>query len=73
MASDATPSTASHDMICEGENSAEVLFVCVDDSCGRRVVVSKSRPRLTVIDRGDFWVRHSGSVGGLAMGDVAAA
>ena len=74
MATDTTPSpAASHEMVCEAETSSEALFVCMDETCGRRVVVGKSRPRLTVIDRGDFSVRHTGSVGGVAMGDVAVA
>jgi hypothetical protein len=60
-------------MVCEAETSAEVLFVCTDESCGRRVVVGKSRPRLVVIDRGDFSARHAGSLGGVAIDDVAAA
>ena len=60
-----------HQMACEAETSSEVLFVCLDESCGRRVVVGKSRPRLTVIDRGDFSVRHGGSLGGVAIDEVA--
>jgi hypothetical protein len=62
-----------HEMACEAETASEVLFVCLDESCGRRVVVGKSRPRLTVIDRGDFSVRHAGSLGGVAMDEVAVA
>ena len=62
-----------HEMACEAETASEVLFVCLDESCGRRVVVGKSRPRLTVIDRGDFSVRHAGSLGGIAMDEVAVA
>ena len=58
-------------MACEAETSSEALFVCIDEACGRRVVVGKSRPRLTVIDRGDFSVRHVGSIGGVTF-DVAA-
>ncbi|HET6478832.1 MAG TPA: hypothetical protein VFG35_02145 [Actinoplanes sp.] len=61
---------AFHEMICEAENAAEVLFVCSAEACGRRVVVGKSRPRLTVIDRGDFGARHVGSMGGISMGAV---
>jgi hypothetical protein len=60
-------------MTCEVETSTEVLFVCMDEACGRRVVVGKSRPRLTVIDRGDFSVRHAGSLGGVAFDEVAVA
>ena len=66
-------SGAWHEMICEAETAAEVLFVCADQACGRRVVVGKSRPRLTVIDRGDFAARHTGSLGGVVIDDVAAA
>ena len=74
MAADWTPSpVASHKMACEAETSSEVLFVCIDEACGRRVVVGKSRPRLTVIDRGDFLVRHAGSLGGVAFDEVAVA
>jgi hypothetical protein len=60
-------------MACEAETPSEALFVCVDEACGRRVVVGKSRPRLTVIDRGDFSARHAGSLGGVAFDDVAVA
>lgn len=73
MAADRTPSpAASHEMTCEAETSSEALFVCTDEACGRRVVVGKSRPRLTVIDRGDFSVPHAGSLGGVAV-EVAVA
>jgi hypothetical protein len=65
--------SSTHEMVCEAETSSEALFVCVDDACGRRVVVGKSQPLLTVIDRGDFSVRHAGALGGLAMDGVAVA
>lgn len=65
--------SSTHEMVCEAETSSEALFACVNDACGRRVVVGKSQPRLTVIDRGDFGVRHAGSKGGLAMDGVAVA
>ena len=64
---------ASHEMVCEAETSSEALFVCMEEACGRRVVVGKSRPRLAVIDRGDFSARHTGSVGGVALDEVAVA
>lgn len=60
-------------MTCEAETPSEALFVCTDEACGRRVVVGKSQPRLTVIDRGDFSARHAGSLGGLALGGVTVA
>jgi hypothetical protein len=59
-----------HRMVCEGENAAEVLFVCTDEACGRRVVFGKSRPKMVVIDEGDFSARHFGSLGGLAVDGV---
>lgn len=64
---------ASHEMVCEAETAAEMLFVCTDEACGRRVVVGTSRPRLVVIERGDFSARHTGSRGGVTMGGVTAA
>ena len=64
---------STHEMVCEAETSSEALFVCTDEACGRRLVVGKSRPRLTVIDRGDFSVRHVGSLGALTMDEVALA
>jgi len=53
-----------HRMTCEGENAAEVLFVCTEDECGRRVVVGKGRPKMVVIEGGEFGTRHVGSLGG---------
>ena len=74
MAIDWTPRPVeSHEMACEAETASEVLFVCTEEACGRRVVVGKSRPRLTVLDRGDFSVRHVGSLGGVAVAGVAVA
>ncbi|GIF18427.1 hypothetical protein BJ973_008614 [Actinoplanes tereljensis] len=64
---------AIHEMFCETETAAEVLFVCADEACGRRVVVGKSRPRLTVIDRGDFSASHVGSLGGVVVDGIEAA
>lgn len=66
-------SASLHEMYCEAETAAEVLFVCRDEACGRRVVVGKRHPRLTVIDRGDFAVPHFGSLGGLVIDGVEAA
>jgi hypothetical protein len=62
-----------HRMVCEGENAAEVLFVCTDDQCGRRVVLGKSRPKIVVIDDGELGASHLGSMGGVFIDDVDAA
>jgi len=72
MAPNSTP-TAFHQMVCKAQTDAEALFVCIDEACGRRVVVGKVPPRLTIFDRGDFTVRHVGSTGGLAIAQVAVA
>ena len=66
-------SAAVHEMVCEAETPAEVLFVCMEEACGRRVVVGKSRPRLTILHRGDFWARHVGSRGAVRVDDPKAA
>jgi hypothetical protein len=63
----------SHEMLCETETSSEALFVCTEDACGRRVVVGKSRPGFTVIDRGNFAARHVGGTGGVLMAPLAVA
>ena len=64
----------THEMICETETSSEALFVCAEDACGRRVVVGKTRPRLVVIERGDFTSRHVGTTSNaLSMDQVEAA
>ena len=70
MAADPIP---SHEMVCAADTPSEALFVCTDEACGRKVVVGKSRPRLTVIDRGDFSAQHVGSLGGVKIDDVKAA
>lgn len=59
-----------HQMVCEGENAAEVLFVCTDGQCGRRVVLGKSQPKIVVIDDGVFGASHVGSLGGVFMDDI---
>ncbi|MEV6303058.1 hypothetical protein AB0M02_26830 [Actinoplanes sp. NPDC051861] len=64
---------AVHNMSCEAENGNEVLFVCTEAACGRRVVVGKGRPRLTVINQGDFSVQHFGSLGGAGISAVEVA
>jgi hypothetical protein len=72
MAPNSRP-VAFHEMVCEAQTDAEALFVCMDEACGRRVVVGKVPPRLTVIDRGDFSARHAGAAGGLAIDQVTVA
>ena len=52
-----------HRMVVETKYANEALLVCPHEGCERKVVV---RPdRIVVIDRGDFFAQHVGSLGGL--------
>jgi hypothetical protein len=62
-----------HEMVCEAETSSEALLVCTTAACGRRVVVGKTRPRMTIVDQGDFMARHAWSLGGMSTAEVAMA
>lgn len=55
-----------HRMILEGENGAELLFVCPHEGCGRRLVLRRSGG-LTVLDQGDFFALHYGGIEGLEL------
>ena len=43
-----------------------LLYECAD-GCGRRLVVDRISGALTVIDKGDQWAMHSGSIGGVQL------
>jgi hypothetical protein len=45
---------------------AGLLFECAD-GCNRRLVVDRSSGELTVIDRGDPFALHRGSVGDVVL------
>jgi hypothetical protein len=55
-----------HRMTLEGDNGAELLFVCPHEGCGRRLVLKRSG-ELTILDRGDFFALHYGGTPGLEM------
>jgi hypothetical protein len=42
------------------------LFECAD-GCGRRLVIDRSSKAFTVIDKGDQFALHSGSLGGVGL------
>jgi hypothetical protein len=67
------PEPAVHEMVCDADTPGEALFVCTDPACGRKVVVGKAVPTLTVVTRGNFAARHVGSQGGPVMGGVTIA
>ncbi|HWM59550.1 MAG TPA: hypothetical protein VNO83_17105 [Pseudonocardia sp.] len=43
-----------------------LLYECTD-GCGRRLVVDRTTGALTVIDKGDQWAMHSGSIGDVRL------
>jgi len=55
-----------HQMILEGDNGAEQLFVCPHEGCGRRLVIKRSGG-LIILDRGDFFALHYGGTPGLEI------
>ena len=44
-----------------------LLWECEVDGCGRRLVIDRDRGELVVIDRGDPYALHRGSIGGVAL------
>jgi hypothetical protein len=55
-----------HRMTLEADNGAEVMFLCPEPGCGRRLVLKRGGG-LVVLDRGDFWAMHSGGTPGLSV------
>ena len=55
-----------HQMNIESDNGHEVLLLCPESSCGRRVVLKRSGG-MVVIDRGDFFALHAASSGPISM------
>lgn len=51
-----------HRMTIEADNGAEVLLVCPEPGCGRRVVLKRAGG-MVVVARGDFFAQHSGGRG----------
>ncbi len=56
----------THSLNVESDNGGEILFVCNDSECRRRLVLKRSGD-LVVIDRGDFFARHAGGTGPLRV------
>jgi len=57
---------AVHVLNVESDNGHEILFVCPETECQRRLVLKRSGG-MVVIDRGDFYARHVGATGPLSM------
>ena len=55
-----------HRFDIDSDNGDEVVMICPDESCRRRIVISRSGG-LVVIDQGDFFARHVGGTEGLRL------
>jgi hypothetical protein len=61
----------THQVRIEADDGVDVLFVCEDEGCGRRVIVRRSGD-LLVLDQGDFFALHAGGSDGLELAtDIA--
>ena len=58
-----------HRMSVQADNGDEILLVCPEHACGRRVVVKRSGG-LVVLEQGDFYATHSGGSLGLSITDI---
>lgn len=57
---------AVHVLDVEADDGREILFVCPESGCHRRLVLKRSG-EMVVIDRGDFFARHVGGIGPMSM------
>lgn len=57
---------ATHRLDITSDNGDEVVMLCPEESCRRRVMISRSG-RFVVIDTGDFFARHVGGSEGLRV------
>ena len=58
--------TAVHHLSCT-TSPGGLLFECEQDDCGRRVVIDRDRGEMIVIDHGDRYALHRGSLGGVEL------
>jgi hypothetical protein len=54
-----------HDLVVTPSPNG-LLYEC-RQGCGRRLVVDRATGGLTVIDRGDPWALHSGTIGDIEL------
>ena len=52
----------THWMHADRTGAATVVFTCPEQGCGRRVIIDQIRG-MEVVDRGDFFARHIGTIG----------
>ena len=56
----------THRFAIDSDNGEDIVMVCPDESCRRRIVISRSEG-LVVIDQGDFFALHTGGTAGLRI------
>lgn len=56
-----------HTFEVDDDDGRRIVFVCPVPGCGRRVVLVRGEGRYVVIDRGDFFAQHTGSVGPISL------
>lgn len=59
---------AHHRLQIETDSGHDVVFVCTDAGCGRRLAINRQTRELTIVVQGDFHASHSGGTSGLQMG-----
>jgi hypothetical protein len=58
---------AQHHLRIEVDNGHDIVFVCTEVGCGRRVAINRQTHELTTIVQGDFYALHSGGTNGLRV------
>lgn len=56
----------THRLTTEADNGSEIVMVCPEERCGRRLVLKRAGG-IVVLDRGDFAARHVGGTSGLGI------
>lgn len=51
----------------DDDDGRRVVFVCSVIGCGRKVILVRGARRYVVIDAGDFFAEHRGSVGPITV------
>lgn len=64
--------SAQHRLHIEADSGHDVVFVCTEAGCGRRLAINRYTRELTIVVQGDFYATHSGGTNGLWMGVSAA-
>ena len=58
---------ARHAMALVERSGSQLVFLCEEASCGRRLVIDTRDAGLVVIDQGDRTALHGGGTGGVTL------